>query len=329
MVVKPISKYNSRSEFKKNLVSRIENFSKVDFPSFKPVIMLTGFVSHIHPSFIDFCNKVCSDYLMDSIPVFVHTWDIEHNNKDLRRFRNYCKKYDTIKLHVITDRFDSGEFLELMSELPYVSIHRNLDIKWISKFYAIHKLSNYIAEKFKNRSIIKVTNRIEFNTEFDSFFNLLKDKGNLWRYSKVNSNLNSENEFLFAEYNYNYINEQQFVISSNLLKNLFGGPFSDFTDKLKKAINKLSDDYKLMSLDFNKIMEDKFYPEGGEVMYRFINNQNPFLYIFKYDISSWTSLLGRGEVKIPSYAVRLDENNTQYVRLNSNSQIKGRLPNFI
>lgn len=321
--------YYTRSEFSKDSTNKIKSFRKRDFSSFEPVIVLTGFVSHIHTSFFDFCNKVCKDYNMNSIPVVLHTWDIEYNNDDLIRFKEYCKKYETIKLHTIIDRFGTGDFPKLMSELPYVSINRNLDIKLISKFYAIHRVSNYIQEKFKNRSVIKVTNRIEFNTEFDNFRNLLTDSENLTLYSKINSNFNLENNFLFAQSKYNYINEQQFVISSNLLKTIFGGSFSDFSEKLKKAFYKLSDDYKSMDLDFNKLIKDKFFPEGGEIMYRFINIQNPFLYIFSYSISSWTSHLGRENPKLTSYAVKFDDYNREYVPLSTSTLIKNNLPGFI
>lgn len=323
------AQYSSRSEFKKDLEDRIENFSSRDILQFKPVIMFTGFVSHVHTSFFDFCNKVCNDYNMNSIPVIIHTWDIEYNNRDLIRFKEHCKNYKSINLYVILDRFGTGEFPELMSQLPYISIDRNLDIKWISKFFAMHKLSNFITEKFKNRSVIKVTNRIEFNTEFDNFSDLLTNSGNLWRYSKVNSSFNSKDDFFFAESNYNYINEQQFVISSDLFKKIFGGTFSNFTDKLKNAILKLTDDYKIMGLDFGTIIQDKFYPEGGELMYRLVNVQNPFQYIFNYNISSWTNLLGRGKLKIPSYAVRFDKEDREYVRIDSETQIINNIPGFI
>lgn len=319
------NKLNTRSAVKKYSISKVNSIINADLLAVKPIIMFTGFIDHVHISFFDFINKICTDYSIETIPVVVHTWDIELNNDALHRFREYCKKYKNIDLHVITDRFDSKDFFSFIEEIPFVSIHRNLDIKWVSKFFAIHRLSNYINKEFSNSTIIKVTNRIKFNVSFESFLLLLSDNEDLWKYNIINSNVNFKDEFIFGDFSYNYFNEQQFVASSNLLYKIFGGTLPHFRVKFKKAVLRLSKEYGVMKLDFDKIMNYKLYPEGGEVFYRLIHNFNPFLYTFRYNISIWTTLLGRGKEKIPSYPVRIDGNNTQYIRKDSSVKVNLKL----
>lgn len=308
-------KYNKQeySKLKEKLKTAIGNLADTNFSTFYPVICLTGFVSHIHPSFFYFCDKIRQDYNLDRILIYIHTWDIEYNNDDLQRIKTHVKKFPELEFKVFQDRFDQGGFKLVLDSLPFIDPSRGDDIRWVSKFFALHRLSNIIYKEVGDCAIIKVTNRIEFNTQFHSFIDFIKPNNNLWQYNKANSQFNKSNMFLFSNHHFNYINEQQFFSSSLLLLNIFGESLPIFIDRLNNVLLLFQKEYNKKGTDFQHLITNRQFPEGGEVFYRLINMYNPFLYIHEYPHYNFSKQLGRGDKKILSYYVSINKTGKQVI----------------
>lgn len=205
-----------------------------------PVIVSSGLVLYTHKSLFVFIYYIKSTFKVNRVPVYIHTWDFDNNNRYLDELLTRLNKIKFVDVKLIHQKYDDNGVIEFMKNVWYSPSGSAVIPKSFLSIFSLFKVTELVNKDISNAYIFKIRSKVKYSNlnSFKLLDNLnlgLEDIQHLYFFEDL-SNIEFK-DVIFSRRTSEYgFDEITFNCSVNSILNVLG----DSIDELTKRLNNIS-----------------------------------------------------------------------------------------